>query len=144
MTIELPPDLAQRAREEAAARGESVNECVLHLIEAGLNGPLHRAPRRKTRRQREAEENAALSALLPHDAPIQPPIPFEEIRGATRDGRLVRAPDGDRFYEYHPVTEHIVSAPRMCGGRLTIKDHRLDAGYVLGAMERGKDPEQVA
>lgn len=85
-----------------------------------------------------------MAALL-RGEPVSPaPISFEEIQGATRDGRLIREPAGERFYEYHPVTEHVVIAPQRCGGRLTIKRTRLDAGYVLGALERGESAEEAA
>jgi uncharacterized protein (DUF433 family) len=85
-----------------------------------------------------------MAALLPGE-PVEPaPIHFEEIRGATRDGQLVREPDAERFYEYYPVTEHIVSAPRVCGGRLTVKGTRISPGVLLGYLDRGKSPEQLA
>ena len=51
---------------------------------------------------------------------------------------------GGEVYEYYPLGEYVVAAPGVCGGRPTIKYHRLDARYVIGNIEQGQTPEQVA
>ena len=47
-------------------------------------------------------------------------------------------------YEYYPLGKYIVAAPGVCGGRPTIKYHRLDAMHIIGFLERGDSPEQIA
>jgi uncharacterized protein (DUF433 family) len=32
----------------------------------------------------------------------------------------------------------------VCGGRPTIKYHRLDAMHIIGFLERGESPKQIA
>lgn len=104
LTIQLPPDLEQRAPEQATARGESVPDYILTLLRGALapgagnaaNGEQResaRAARRRRKAESAAEEERALAALLAGIPEPSPPIPFEEIRGATRDGRLVREPN---------------------------------------------------
>ncbi|MEK6407093.1 MAG: DUF433 domain-containing protein [Acidobacteriota bacterium] len=51
--------------------------------------------------------------------------------------------DGDA-YEYYPLGKYIVAAPGVCGGRPTIKYHRLDALHIIGFLERGDSPKQIA
>ena len=57
---------------------------------------------------------------------------------------LVREIYGGEVYEYLPLGEYIVAAPGVCGGRPTIKYHRLDARHVIGNLKRGETPEEVA
>ena len=47
-------------------------------------------------------------------------------------------------YEYYPLGKYIVAAPGVCGGRPTIKYHRLDAMHIIGFLERGDSPKQIA
>jgi uncharacterized protein (DUF433 family) len=47
-------------------------------------------------------------------------------------------------YEYYPLGKYIVAAPGVCGGRPTIKYHRLDALHIIGFLKRGDNPEQIA
>ncbi len=47
-------------------------------------------------------------------------------------------------YEYYPLGEYIVAARGVCGGRPTIKYHRLDARHIIGFLEAGDTPRQVA
>ena len=47
-------------------------------------------------------------------------------------------------YEYYPLGEYIVAARGVCGGRPTIKYHRLDARHIIGFLKRGDTPQQVA
>ncbi len=57
---------------------------------------------------------------------------------------LVREDYGGRSYEYYPLGEYIVAAPGVCGGRPTIKYHRLDARWVIGYLRAGDTPEDLA
>jgi uncharacterized protein (DUF433 family) len=57
---------------------------------------------------------------------------------------LVREVYGGEVYEYYPLGEYIVAAPGICGGRPTIKYHRLDARHILGFLRRGDSPELIA
>jgi uncharacterized protein (DUF433 family) len=47
-------------------------------------------------------------------------------------------------YEYYPLGRYIVAARGVCGGRPTIKYHRLDARHILGFLKRGDTPQQIA
>ncbi|MEK6322136.1 MAG: DUF433 domain-containing protein [Acidobacteriota bacterium] len=51
--------------------------------------------------------------------------------------------DGDA-YDYCPLGKYIVAAPGVCGGRPTIKYHRLDALHIIGFLKRGDSPKQIA
>jgi uncharacterized protein (DUF433 family) len=55
---------------------------------------------------------------------------FEEINGEK--------------YEYLPLGKYVVAARGVCGGRPTIKYHRLDARHVLALIKTGEAPDQVA
>jgi uncharacterized protein (DUF433 family) len=57
---------------------------------------------------------------------------------------LVRETLHGEPYEYYPLGKYIVAAPGVCGGRPTIKYHRLDAMHIIGFLERGDSPEQIA
>src|SRR3989442_15006162 len=58
--------------------------------------------------------------------------------------RLVRDTLHGQPYNYYPLGKYIVAAPGVCGGRPTIKYHRLDARHIIGFLERGDTPQQVA
>jgi uncharacterized protein (DUF433 family) len=58
--------------------------------------------------------------------------------------KLVREIRGGEPYEYYPLGKYIVAAPGVCGGRPTIKYHRLDALHIIGFLERGDSPKQIA
>lgn len=47
-------------------------------------------------------------------------------------------------YEYYPLGKYIVAARGVCGGRPTIKYHRLDARHIIGFLRRGDTLRQVA
>lgn len=47
-------------------------------------------------------------------------------------------------YEYYPLGKYIVAARGVCGGRPTIKYHRLDARHVIGRLDAGDTVRQVA
>jgi|SRR6185295_7142859 len=57
---------------------------------------------------------------------------------------LVREIRGGEPYEYYPLGKYIVAAPGVCGGRPTIKYHRLDAMHIIGFLKRGDTPKQIA
>lgn len=57
---------------------------------------------------------------------------------------LVRETLHGEPYEYYPLGQYIVAAPGVCGGRPTIKYHRLDALHIMGFLERGDSPKQIA
>ena len=58
--------------------------------------------------------------------------------------KLVRETFNGEPYEYYPLGKYIVAARGVCGGRPTIKYHRLDARHIIGFLERGDTPEQIA
>ena len=58
--------------------------------------------------------------------------------------KLVREILHGEPYEYYPLGKYIVAAPGVCGGRPTIKYHRLDALHIIGFLERGDTPRQIA
>lgn len=58
--------------------------------------------------------------------------------------RLVRETFNGEPYEYFPLGKYIVAARGVCGGRPTIKYHRLDARHIIGFLERGDSPQQIA
>ncbi len=47
-------------------------------------------------------------------------------------------------YEYLPLGKYSVAARGVCGGRPTIKYHRLDARHLLALIKNGETPNQVA
>jgi uncharacterized protein (DUF433 family) len=152
MTLELPPDLEQRVREAAERGGFSTAQAYLvDLLEQAIpsvpEAPSPASRRRRSRRkaslQTEADEEAALSALLPGEGEIPPPIPLSEIRGVRHDIQLVREMRGGHPYEYYPVGDYIVAAPGVCGGRLTFKYTRLDARHLLAELNAGHAPGRV-
>jgi uncharacterized protein (DUF433 family) len=58
--------------------------------------------------------------------------------------KLVRETLHGEPYEYYPLGKYIVAAPGVCGGRPTIKYHRLDAMHIIGFLERGDSPKLIA
>ena len=51
---------------------------------------------------------------------------------------------GGEVYEYLPLGKYIVASPRVCGGRPTIKYHRLDARHIIGYLKQGTSIEYLA
>ena len=66
------------------------------------------------------------------------------LETAPTDVTLVSELYGGRNYVYLPLGKHVVAAPGICGGRPTIKYHRLDARYVIGYLRLGKTREWIA
>jgi uncharacterized protein (DUF433 family) len=58
--------------------------------------------------------------------------------------KLVREILHGEPYEYYPLGKYIVAAPGVCGGRPTIKYHRLDALHIIGFLKRGDSPKLIA
>jgi len=58
--------------------------------------------------------------------------------------KLVRETLHGEPYEYYPLGKYIVAAPGVCGGRPTIKYHRLDALHIIGFLKRGDSPALIA
>ena len=58
--------------------------------------------------------------------------------------KLVRETFNGDPYEYYPLGKHVVAARGVCGGRPTIKYHRLDARHIIGFLKRGDTPQQIA
>jgi uncharacterized protein (DUF433 family) len=50
--------------------------------------------------------------------------------------------EGD--YEYLPLGQYVVAAVGVCGGRPTIKGHRLDARHIQALLVRGDKPQAIA
>lgn len=47
-------------------------------------------------------------------------------------------------YEYSSLGKYVVAARGVCGGRPTIKHHRLDARHIIGCIKAGDTPQQIA
>src|SRR5690349_6517028 len=112
LTLELPPDLEQRVREAAERGGfATAQEYIFDLLEqATPSAPATRRrtgarSRRKAPRETDAEEEAAMGALLAGEGEIPPPIPLAEIRGVRHDVQFVREIRGGEPYEYYPLGE---------------------------------------
>src|SRR5437870_4424686 len=58
--------------------------------------------------------------------------------------KLVRETLHGEPYEYYPLGKYIVAALGVCGGRPTIKYHRLDALHIIGFLKRGDSPALIA
>lgn len=57
---------------------------------------------------------------------------------------LIREDSHGIMVEYYPLGKYVVVQPGVCGGRPTMKDTRVDARHVLGALRRGDTPELIA
>ncbi|MDQ3745235.1 MAG: DUF433 domain-containing protein [Acidobacteriota bacterium] len=57
---------------------------------------------------------------------------------------LVREVYAGDPYVYLPLGKYVVAARGVCGGRPTIKYHRLDARHVIGYLKQGVTPEEIA
>ena len=52
--------------------------------------------------------------------------------------------EGEGDYQYLPLGEFVVAAVGVCGGRPTIKGHRLDARHILALIKRGDSKSAIA
>lgn len=57
---------------------------------------------------------------------------------------LIKEWVGDTEIEYYPLGKYITIQPQVCGGRPTVKNTRITAEGILGALKRGDSPQQVA
>lgn len=57
--------------------------------------------------------------------------------------KLARETYGGEINEYHPLGQHVVGAPGVCGGRPTFKYTRLEVSFILALLAAGKTIEQV-
>jgi uncharacterized protein (DUF433 family) len=71
-------------------------------------------------------------------------MPNRKRKNSAPEWELVRENYGGEIYEYYPLGKYIVAAPGVCGGRPTIKYHRLDARYVIAFLNRGDSPRKIA
>ena len=67
----------------------------------------------------------------------------ETESGALSLAEIVEEVNGEK-YEYLPLGKYVVAARGVCGGRPTIKYHRLDARHVLALIKNGDAPQKVA
>jgi uncharacterized protein (DUF433 family) len=67
----------------------------------------------------------------------------EPESGALSLAEVVEEVNGEK-YEYLPLGKYVVAARGVCGGRPTIKYHRLDARHVLALIKNGDAPQKVA
>ncbi len=51
---------------------------------------------------------------------------------------------GGEEYVFLPLGKYLVAAPGICGGRPTIKYHRLDARWILVYLEQGISKQKLA
>jgi len=51
---------------------------------------------------------------------------------------------GGEPYEYVPLSEHIVRAIGVCGGRPTIKYTRIEMSHILDRIAQGDSIEEIA
>jgi uncharacterized protein (DUF433 family) len=66
------------------------------------------------------------------------------LRKRKGSRELVTEIYGGEPYSYYPLGKYVVAAPGVCGGRPTIKYHRLDARWVLAWLKHERDPQTIA
>ncbi len=71
------------------------------------------------------------------------PLDISSIRGVRLPVDHVKEDRGGALYEYYPISDHIVAAPRVCGGRATFKYTRIDVRHVLPQLTAGTPFEQI-
>ncbi len=76
-----------------------------------------------------AQTAAAEQAKYPAPAAL-PPLVMDEINGAVS--------------AYHPLGRYVVIQPLVQGGLPTIKNTRITAGVLVGWVEQGYSPAEVA
>ncbi len=70
-------------------------------------------------------------------------MPKKPNPAAAETVALVREMYGGEVYEYYPLGKFIVAAPGVCGGRPTIKYHRLDARHIIGYLKQGLTQQEI-
>lgn len=69
-------------------------------------------------------------------------LPKEHSKKAKSE--LIKETLGGHPYEYYPLGEYVVAARGVCGGRPTIKYHRLDARHIIGRLRAADSVQDVA
>lgn len=69
---------------------------------------------------------------------------LRKVRNKAPKLELVREQLYGAPYDYYALGKYVVVARGVCGGRPTIKHHRLDARHVVGCLKAGDTPEQIA
>lgn len=126
----LPKYAEERKRARALLRRRKPRNELEGLLYAAIEENLDREDaalaEKERRRSKAAKQAAKRQAVTP-----SPHNLVREVRGGS-------------IYEYYPVGKYVVIAPGVCGGRPTVKGHRLDARWVLGSVKSGKSAAQVA
>jgi uncharacterized protein (DUF433 family) len=65
-------------------------------------------------------------------------------RAATKLPKLVKEEIYGEMIEYYPLGEFVVIQPGVQGGLPTIKNTRITAGVLVGCIEQGRSPIDVA
>src|SRR5882724_8338118 len=65
-------------------------------------------------------------------------------RAAVELQKLVREEIQGVMIEYYPIGEHVVIQPGVQSGLPTIKNTRITAGVLVGWVEQGRSPADVA
>ena len=68
----------------------------------------------------------------------------KSARPVTRLPKLVREEIHGILIEYYPIGEHVVIQSGVQGGMPTIKNTRITAGVLVGWVEQGRSPADVA
>jgi len=63
--------------------------------------------------------------------------------GAIMKKRAVRETVGGEVYEYVPLGQHVVSAPRVCRGRPTFKYTRIEVAGILDWLGAGRSLKKL-
>ena len=67
-----------------------------------------------------------------------------KLKESVPDLPLIKERVGEIEIEYYPLGRYIAIQPQVCGGRPTVKNTRITAEGILGALKRGDSPEKVA
>jgi hypothetical protein len=131
LAIQAPPELLERVRAAAAARGQTVTRLLIAWIEAGLAGELP-APGGAGLAERVAELEAATAELRAAVARLQaqPSRSPERVRPAV-------PPAGEP-----PSPERVSAAPRT-GEALTTAELAERTGTNRAAWNNWASPERV-
>lgn len=59
------------------------------------------------------------------------------------ESQLVQDMAGGEPYEYFPLSNYVVRAPAVCGGRPTFKYTRIEVSFILNRIAQGKSIEYI-
>ena len=68
----------------------------------------------------------------------------EQRRATIKLPELVKEEIHGVVIEYYPIGKYVVIQPDVQGGLPTIKNTRITAGVLVGWVEKGYSPEEVA